>query len=117
EFDPFGLERMELRMDDCPGKRNQLPPGSSGTPGHEALLGSLLDGGRDPIARSVQGTLAELSTREIYYAMLGKHCSIDPPDGAAPHKKDKLPVRVNGRREGMDGGTIGQLANFAHGVR
>ncbi len=117
EFDPFRLERMELRMDDGPRKRNQFPSGPHGTPGHQALLGALLDGCRDPFAGSVQGTFTELGAWEIDYAILRKPGSIDPPDCAAAHKKDKLPVRVNGRRERMDRGTIRQLSDFATGVR
>ncbi|NUM89114.1 MAG: hypothetical protein HUU37_07920, partial [Bdellovibrionales bacterium] len=65
EFDPFRVERVELRVDDRSRKWNHLPAAAVDAAGGDAGLAVLFNGRRKPLSAGAQRDLAKLGAGEV----------------------------------------------------
>jgi hypothetical protein len=121
KFDPLRLERVELRVDDGAGERDDGGCGSVKAGDDEAAGGggatSACKGSGEPAAIGTNGRLTELGAGQREDAARRESGARDGPQFPAPrdHKGCAIGVQRGGIR--MDGSVEGELARFTGGER
>src|SRR5690242_12380069 len=117
EFDPFGLERVELRMDDSARKRNGVPGRAVEAAGGQPAGAAVLKGCGEPVAIAADGAFAEFAAGKFEDAALGKIVPADGPERAAAGNDQVGEIWMQSGAEGVNGRAVGELARFERGER
>src|SRR5262249_14185466 len=91
KLDPFGIERMKLRVNHGARKRNFAPARATHAAAGEAARRTLLKRSDQPLAIAADRGFAQLRSRPLDNAAVGQSGSIDSPK-PAPSRDDELPA-------------------------
>src|ERR1700736_4428183 len=112
EDEPFGIERVELRVYDRATKRDHVPTASVRAADRDSIPAILLDGGSEPFAVHAGRAFTKLGAGGIDDAPFRESVPVKRPHGTGPDEENGFSRRMNGRRERVNRRAIGKLADF-----
>src|SRR5271165_1768119 len=110
KFDPFGLERMKLRMNHRPGKRDESPAAPIASAAHQTVAAFPSDGRHEPVSTGIRRDLTQLTLKRCD---AGFRAGIEPDRPNLPSADEEYPFVANGRGIRVNGRTERELFDFA----